>query len=200
MKKFVIPFLLTAVMVLGSGLVSTSVAQSQSADDTNKTITLTEYSDYECPACGYFYPIVKKLKAKYGEQIKLNLKFYPLNSHQFSALAARAAQAAKNQGKFHEMHNKLFENQDYWVRSSNPQSIFVNYAKDLDLDVNQFKKDLNSAETQKTVMEQKQEGREAGVNATPTFFIEGKMIDPLPQNFEQFDSIIQKYLSDQSNG
>jgi protein-disulfide isomerase len=124
------------------------------------------------------------------------MKYFPLNSHQYAALAARAAQAAKNQGKFYEMHSLLFENQKRWSGSGSPSSIFVSYARDLDLDVDKFKNDLNAAETQKIVMEQRQEGRNAGVNATPTFFIEGEKVDPLPRNFQEFDQLIQQYIEE----
>lgn len=191
MKKGVPVFLLATVFVLGMGVIHQTNAQSVSEKET---ITLTEYSDYQCPACGYFHPIVKKLKDKYANQLKVELKYYPLNSHQYAALAARAAQAAKNQGKFEEMHNMIFENQDRWSRSGSPTSQFVEYAREIGLDIDQFKNDLNAAETQKIVMEQKQEGRQAGVNATPTFFIEGQKVDPLPRNFQEFDQLIQQYL------
>lgn len=174
------------------GAINQMIAQDGSEETT---ITMTEYSDYQCPACGHFHPIVEKIKEKYGDQIQLELKHFPLNSHQYAALAARAAEAAKNQGKFKQMHNLIFENQQRWSSSGSPTSIFVNFAEEIDLDVEQFKNDLNAAETQKVVMEQKQEGRNAGVNATPTFFIDGQKVDPLPRNFQEFDQLIQQHLN-----
>lgn len=192
MKQISIIFLLLAVVGLFVGIAQQAAAQTT----PEKTITITEYSDYECPACAYYHPIVKKLKDKYGDRINLNLKFFPLSSHRFSALAARAAQAAKNQGKFMEMHSMIFENQKRWKQSPNPAFTFVDYAKKLNLDIEQFKDELNAAETQKTVMQQKQEGRRAGVRATPTFIIEGEQISSLPRTFEAFDKIVQKYLNE----
>lgn len=191
MNKLAVLFLLIATIIFGMGIGHTSTAQNNLGNDP---LTIVEYSDYQCPACGYFHPIVEKLKEKYGDQIEFNMKYFPLNSHQYAALAARAAQSAKNQGKFYEMHSLLFENQDRWSNSGSPTSIFVNYARELELDINEFKDDLNAAETQKVVMEQRNEGRAAGVNATPTFFIEGEKVDPLPRNFQQFDQLIQQYL------
>lgn len=179
-------------IVLLTGALNQTKAQSTAEKEA--VITITEYSDYQCPACGYFHPIVKKLKEKYGDQINLELKYFPLNSHRFAALAARAAQAAKNQGAFKEMHNLIFENQKRWSNSSNPAAIFVNFAEKLDLDMEQFREDLNSAETQKTVMEDKKEGKRQGVNSTPTFFIEGEKLTELPRTFEEFDQIVQKYI------
>lgn len=188
----------TIILLVAGVMLATAVQQSraQSADTNEAVITITEYSDYQCPACAYFHPIVKKLKDKYGDQIELELKYFPLNSHQYAALAARAAQAAKNQGKFKEMHNLLFENQKRWSSSRNPTSVFVEFARKLNLDIEQFKNELNSAETQKIVMEERQEGRQKGVNSTPTFFIDGEQLSDLPRTFEQFDQIIQRRLEE----
>ncbi len=193
MKKVSITCVLIAGLIFGMGAWSHTTAQENSSD---QPITIVEYSDYQCPACAYFHPIVEKLKDKYGDQLQVKMKYFPLNSHQYAALAARAAQAAKNQGKFYEMHSLLFENQKRWSGSGSPTSIFVSYARDLDLDIDKFKTDLNAAETQKIVMEQRQEGRNAGVNATPTFFIEGEKVDPLPRNFQEFDQLIQQYIEE----
>jgi len=193
MKKIAITCVLIAGLIFGMGTWNQATAQENSS---NQPITIVEYSDYQCPACAYFHPIVEKLKDKYSDQIQFKMKYFPLNSHRYAALAARAAQAAKNQGKFYEMHSLLFENQKRWSSSGSPTSIFVNYARELDLDIVQFKNDLNATETQKVVMEQRQEGRSAGVDATPTFFIEGEKVDPLPRNFQEFDQLVQQYIGE----
>lgn len=198
MKKIISICAVATVMILGMGSVSQLVAQDDSTEEP--TITITEYSDYQCPACAYFHPIIKKLEDKFGDQIELNLKYFPLNNHQFAALAARAAQAAKNQGKFQEMHNLIFENQKRWSQSSNPAPIFESYAKKIELDMEAFRNDLNSSETQKAVMKEKQEGVNKGVNSTPTFFIDGQKIDPLPRTYSQFEQIVQQFLDKKAKG
>ena len=170
------------------------VAQNQ--QESGAKVVLTEYSDYQCPACGYFHPIVEKLKQDYGDKLKVNYRYFPLNSHQFAALAARAAEAAGNQGKFKEMHDLLFENQQYWSRSGNPQPIFVDFARDLELDLAQFRNDLNAGDTQRAVMEQKREGERRGVNSTPTFFVNGDKLDSLPRSYESFRNIIESYMQE----
>jgi len=170
-------------------------AQSTSTDDPNKVV-ITEYSDYQCPACGYFHPIVEKLRQEMGDNVEINLRFFPLNSHRYAALAARAAQSARNQDKFHEMHSLLFENQKQWSTSSNPAMAIVNYAREIGLDINQFTDDLNAAETQETVMTQKEEGADMGVSSTPTFFIDGEEVDPLPKNYEEFKTLVEKRLQE----
>lgn len=195
MKKLsTIIFLIAGIMLVTR--VHHSKAQSNEQGNA-AVVTITEYSDYQCPACAYFHPIVEKLKDKYGDQIELELKFFPLNSHQYAALAARAAQAAKNQGKFKEMHNLLFEEQKRWSNSRNPASIFVEFARKLDLNMEQFKNEINAAETQKIVMEEREEGRQKGVNATPTFFIDGEQLNDLPRTFEEFDQVVQNHLEKQ---
>lgn len=173
--------------------VLTSFAQQ---GESGAKVIITEYSDYQCPACAYFFPIVNKLKHEYGNKLKVNYRYFPLNSHQYAALAARAAEAAHNQGKFKEMHDLLFQNQNYWVSSGNPQSLFIGYARDLGLDIEQFRDELNSAETQRTVMEQKKEGQDAGVNSTPSFFINGNKLAHLPRTYGDFKAIIESYMQE----
>ncbi len=197
MKRLSITFFLIAGFLMGLGAMQQTHAQRNTEQEA---ITITEYSDYQCPACAYYHPMVKKLKAQFGDRINIELKYYPLNSHQYAAVAARAAEAAKNQGKFLEMHNLLFEHQKQWSSSGNPTPMFVNFARELNMDIEQFKDELNAGKTQKVVMEEKQEGRRAGVNATPTFFIEGDKLDPLPRSYAQFEQAVQKYLNENEEG
>ncbi len=172
---------------------SDTEAQSSESSQTDKVV-LTEYSDYQCPACAYFHPIVQKIKKNMGDKVEVRLRYFPLNSHRYSALAARAAQAAKNQDKFAAMHNMLFSRQDQWTSAGNPTSAIVNFAREIGLDMNKFTEDLNAGETQKTVMQQRQEGLDKGVNATPTFFIDGQKVEPLPKTYEEFKTVIQKHM------
>lgn len=169
-------------------------ATAQESSDSAK-LTLTEYSDYQCPACAYFHPIVDSLKKTYGNELEVVYKDFPLNSHQFAALAARAAEAAKNQDKFLEMHNKIFENQRQWS-SGDAEARFVGYANEIGLDIEQFKQDLNAAETQKAVMEEKQEGVQMGVDSTPTFFINGEKLQQNPPSYEDFKALIDVYMKE----
>lgn len=169
---------------------------AQTTDDGKAPLVLVEYADFQCPTCATFYSIVQKLKDHYGDKLVVKFRYFPLNSHRYSMLAARAAQAAKNQGKFEAMEHLLFTNQQEWASSSNPQSIFIGYAKQIGLDTEQFKEELNAAETQKTVMEQKKEGVSRGVRATPTFFINGEKMTSLPRNYRQFKALLDLYLEE----
>lgn len=169
-------------------------ATAQEISSIKAKVTITEYSDYQCPACAYYHPIVDSLKKVYGDELEVEYKDFPLNSHQFAALAARAAEAAKKQGKFLEMHNILFENQQQWVSSGNPVVSIIGYARSLELDIEQFRSDLNAAETQQAVMEEKEEGVQAGVNSTPTFYINGEKIEQNPRTFDEFKVLVESYM------
>lgn len=190
--KLIMVGLLAAVVLVGCQN-SNDDSSFISPDETDKLV-ITEYSDYQCPACAYFHPFVKKIRENMGDKVVFNLRYFPLSSHRYSALAARAAQAAKNQGEFMKMHSMLFERQKKWSTASNPSTTFVDMARELDLDINQFMDELNAEETQKVVMEQREEGIERGVNSTPTFFIDGEKLTPLPKTFEEFKAAIQEHL------
>ncbi len=171
-------------------------SQTSEASQSEAKVVMTEYSDFQCPACAHYFPMVKKLKQAYGEKLKVEYRHFPLNSHQYAMLAARAAEAARNQGKFREMRGMLFEKQKQWSDSGNPQPMFVNYAKNLGLDTDQFQDDLNSAETQQAVMKQKNEGIERGVNSTPSFYINGEAVPTLPRNYDQFKALVDIYMNE----
>lgn len=191
--------LLSALFLVGCQNSDTE-AQSQNSDsDVANKVTIVEYSDYQCPACAYFHPMVDKLKQNFGDSVEVQLRYFPLNSHQYAALAARAAEAAKKQGKFYEMHSLLFENQQEWSQSGNATTSIINYAREIGLDMDQFSDDLNSGETQKVVMEQKQEGADRGVNSTPTFYIEGEEVDPMPRTYEEFAELVRTELEEKQN-
>jgi len=127
------------VILLACGLVIMgffNIATAQSGtEDESAAVNIVEYSDYQCPTCAYFHPIVEKIKSNFGTKVDVDYRYFPLNSHQYAALAARVAQAAKNQGKFKQMHDLLFENQKRWSNSGNPTPIFINYAREVGLDV-----------------------------------------------------------------
>src|SRR5699024_1453521 len=140
--------------------------------------------------------IVEKLKEHYGDQLVVKFRYFPLNSHRYSQLAARAAEAARNQGEFLGMKGLLFSNQNTWAGSSNPQAIFVDYAEQLGLNIQQFKDELKSAETQQTVMEQKKEGIARGVRGTPSFFVNGEKMIGLPRSYAEFKALLDIYLEE----
>ena len=139
----------------------------------NAPVTLVEYGDFECPYCGQAYPIVEEVKKIKGDELRIVFRNFPLSGvHPHAIHAAYAAEAAAKQGKFWEMHKLLFENQDALEDHE-----LIGYAKDLNLNIQLFKKDMDSDETAKVVEEDFMSGARSGVNGTPTFFINGERYD-----------------------
>ena len=160
----------------------------------NAVVKLVEYSDFQCPACGAYYPIVKQLMDEYGDKVKFTYKHFPLRRiHANADLAARAAEAAGVQGKFWEMHDMIFENQEKWSEAR-AQSIFVGYAKDLGLGADKFKKDLSSKEVKAKVQNDFEEGIALGVNSTPSFFLNGEKLSGI-KSYEEFKNIIENAIN-----
>lgn len=172
------------------GLLFSSTAFSQGSGESETRINIVKYSDYQCPACKYFVSIEEQLKEEYGAEISITTKHFPLNMHEYAQLASRVAEAAREQDKYQEMHDMIFAGQEQWARG-NAEAIFIGYAKSLDLDMEQFRNDMNSADMQRKVMADKREGLNLNVNSTPTFFINGTKLENNPRTFEQFKQLIE---------
>lgn len=157
-------------------------------------VVLVEYSDFQCPACKAYQPLVKQVLEKYKDKITFTYRYFPLPLHLNAVPSAHAAEAAGLQNKFWEMHDLLFQTQADWEGSKKPEEIFVKYAAKLKLDVEEFKKDVKSNETAKRVDEDKNSGAQYGVDSTPTFFLNGVKLDS-PQSLADFEKLIDAQLS-----
>src|SRR5271155_1250406 len=139
----------------------------------NAPVTLVEYGDYQCPYCGEAYPIVKALQERLGKQVRFVFRNFPLSEmHPHAEHAAEAAEAAGAQGKFWEMHDLLYENQDA-LDDENLQQ----YATVLGLDVPRFVREMSEHSHAARAREDFRSGVRSGVNGTPTFFINGMRHD-----------------------
>jgi protein-disulfide isomerase len=145
-------------------------------------VKLIEYGDYECPYCEEYFPIVKQVAALYNSQIYFQFRNMPLTQiHPNAFSGARAAEAASLQGKFWQMHDLLYENQNQWVGSSNPQSYFDIYAKQLGLNMTEFNSDFASTKVNNTIQADISAFSKTGQpEATPTFFLDGQHVTPQP--------------------
>jgi len=159
----------------------------------NAIIELVEYGDYECPFCGRAYPIVKKIQEKVGNRLKFIFRNFPLTKiHHHAKLAAVATEAAAIQGKFWEMHDIVFENQKLMNHYA-----LVNYARQVGLNLTQFENDLAKSELFEKVETDFVSGLRSGVNATPTFFINGEKYngsweeEPLGKYIEEQIALIE---------
>jgi protein-disulfide isomerase len=136
-------------------------------------VTLVEYGDYECPYCGMAYPIVKSLQRALGNTLRFAFRNFPLSdSHPHAEQAAEAAEAAGAQGKFWEMHDALYENQDRLDTED-----LMSYGEELGLDTTRLAQALEDGAYKARVREDFRGGVRSGVNGTPTFFINGSRYD-----------------------
>jgi len=159
----------------------------------NAKVTLVEFGDFECPACGAAYPIVTQLLQNYKGKINYVFREYPLPIHQNADLAANAAEAAGAQGKFFEMYNLLYSNQNTWGESNNAMDYFVKYAQELHLDVNKFKNDVQSKKYESVIQKDIADGNALGVQATPTFYINNQ-VQVGGLSYDDFSAKIQQAL------
>ncbi|MEO6508939.1 MAG: thioredoxin domain-containing protein [Patescibacteria group bacterium] len=155
---------------------------------------LTEYGDYQCPACGTFHQFIKGTIEK-DTKITNNITFvyrnYPLtNIHNHALEAAYAAEAAGIQGKYFEMGDKLYDTQAIWEKQKNVTSLFEGYAKDLKLDLEKFKADMKSSTVKNKVEKDSESGNKAQVNSTPSFYLDGAKVDVI--SLDQFKTLLDK--------
>lgn len=158
---------------------------------TTSKVTMIEYSDFQCPACGMYFPMVEKVVSENIEKVVFVYRHFPLTQHANAIPASKAAEAAGKQGKFWEMYEMIFTNQKNWEESTNAKVIFESYAKKLNLDMDKYSADLDSKEIMDKINNDQKSGIKAGVNSTPTFFINGKKINN-PQTNEQFKKLIEE--------
>ncbi len=135
-------------------------------------VTLIEFADFECPACGAAYPMLEEAYSKFKGNIRFVFKNFPLSAHPNARIAAQAGYAALQQHKFWEMHHVLFPNQE---RLSEPQ--LSEYARGLHLDMAVFAKDMASEAAKQRIADETKQGDDLGVDSTPTIYINGRHCD-----------------------
>ena len=185
--KFVISILVATVLVIGGGAYITSKKSSSTAEKivpdslaerlvredspvtgpADAKVTVVEFGDFQCPACGSVHPLLKEVKEKYKDSsVRFVFRHFPLSQHEHAFLASEASIEAASQGKFWEYHDTLFENQINLT-----QADLENYAKQLSLDENTFKEALSSSKHEDAVQRDITDGNALGVSGTPTIFI-----------------------------
>lgn len=155
--------------------------------DTAK-VTIVEWSDFQCPFCKRVNPTIDQLVKDYGDSLRVAFKHNPLPMHNRAMPAALAAEAAGKQGKFWEMHDKLFDN----GRDLSDENI-EGWAKELGMNVEQFKKDMADPALKKKILDQQSQGATLGARGTPAFFINGRFLSGA-QPVDAFKSIIDEEM------
>ena len=164
---------------------SASAATNHVEGENAKGVTLVEYGDFQCPACYSYYPTVKEVVDKYKADIHFQFRNFPLTQIHPNAFAgARAAEAASKQGKYWEMHDQLYQNQDPngkqgWVASSDPlNQYFTTLAKSAGVaNIDQFKTDYASSQVNSSINADIKAGQKLNVSSTPSFFLNGKKLE-----------------------
>lgn len=155
----------------------------------NSKVVLVEYSDFECPACAAFHPIIKDLLKAHPEVLFVS-RYFPLQGHKNGMTSALVVEAAGQQGKFWEMHDKVFETQKEWGgKNVADANLFREYAQELDLNMEQYVADMQSDAARARVQRDYDAGIKADVRGTPTFFLNGKQIE-MPGSFEAFSQML----------
>jgi protein-disulfide isomerase len=167
---------------------SLSIGDAPTRGPKDAKVTIVEFSDYQCPFCSQAEPLVDQVLQAYPKDVQRVYKQFPLTSiHQNALPASKAALAAGKQGKFWEMHAKLFEN-NRELSADN----YKKWAQELKLDVARFEKDMSSPEVQAQIDKDQQEARAADVTGTPTIFVNGKRLQQ--RSFEGFKAAVDGAL------
>jgi protein-disulfide isomerase len=143
----------------------------------NAPAQLEEFGDFECPPCGLLHPILQTMQKEFGARLRIIFREFPLvPNHQHALAAAHAAEAAGLQGKFWEMHDLIYEHQKDWHEAFDVRPIFEDYAKRIGIDVERYKKDLDSEVVDRRILLDGQRGHALGVKGTPTVFLNGREV------------------------
>jgi protein-disulfide isomerase len=140
-------------------------------------IQIIEYSDFQCPACGNAQPMLNALLQDHPGKIRLVYQHFPLDSHQWSRLVHQAAECAARQNRFWPYHDRLYQNQSGWSKSTeSPVEILIRYAKEEGLNLEAFGRCLQDPEAARKIREERMTGEGLGVRSTPSFFVNGEMV------------------------
>jgi protein-disulfide isomerase len=164
----------------GGGSVKPEVADSSKLVRENShkqgtgSVQMVEFGDYQCPSCGAAFPIIQRLQTEYAGKLQLVFRHFPLTQlHKNAMAAAFAAEAAGSQGKYFEMHEKLYSNQDKWSELPDPTESFVGYAREIGLDVEKFTNDLKNQTGKSAIEADQKDGTDLQIQGTPTIYING---------------------------
>ena len=167
----------------------------------NAKVSVIEYGDFECPACGAYFPIVQQLVANYSSTVLFVFRNFPLYQvHPDAGISAQAAEAAGLQGKYWQMNNLLYEKQNDWSATSPDQVVsqfFDGYAQSIGLNVNKFNQDISSSAVLNKIQTDVNGGNSAQIDHTPTFFVNLTQI-PNPASYSDFKATLDAALASSS--
>lgn len=142
----------------------------------NAPAQIEEFGDFECPPCALFHPILEQMEAEFGDKLRVTFRHFPLPNHRHALRAASAAEAAGMQGKFWEMHKLIYEHQSEWKGLFDAQTAFDGYAKEIGLNVERFKRDLEGSQVAQRIIADGKRAKSLGVGGTPTVYLNGREV------------------------
>jgi protein-disulfide isomerase len=175
-------------------------AQPPVESSTPSVVTLEEFGDYQCPPCAQLHPTLKEIKQQFGPNLNFVFRNLPLTIHKNALIAAQAAEAARVQNRFWEMHDLLYQNQDAWKDDKNPKARFVKYAGDLGLDTARFEQDLFSDQVRFRLQADLDAAARLGINGTPTILINGRQMKTEATNADGIRKGIELMMARQGQG
>ncbi len=165
----------------------------------NAKVIVVEYGDFQCPACKIYSALLKQTVEAYKGEVAVVFRHYPLvEIHNRAVISAKAVEAAGMQGKFFEMVDSIYEHQEEWTKSSDPEKLFSLYASVLKLDITKFEADMKLQVVEEKIAGQRLQAKKMNLSGTPSLFLNGKLIQ-LPQNGAEFQQIIEAELKNVSN-
>jgi protein-disulfide isomerase len=179
-------------------LAKTNAESAHIRGNPDAPVTLEEFGDFQCPPCGQFARFVQELLIEYDSRLRVVFRNFPLPAHAHAREAAQAAEAAGLQGKFWEMYDTLYREQSLWSNASNARELFESYAGTIGLDVDQFKKDMDSDKVRERIESDHALADSLGIKVTPTLFINNRPVDPKDKNPEGVRAEIDAALKEKS--
>ena len=170
--------------VAGTAVAQIDYSKGQKIGSESAKVKLVEFSDFQCPACKSAEPAIKQTLLKYPNDLQFIYRHFPLPQHDNAREAAYFAEAAGEQGKFWEMHDRIFETQSQWLDIGDSTEFFLGLARDLNLDEAKLQEVLEKNTFKSKIDSDVAEGRSLGVNSTPTFFVNGRKV-----NLRTFDDL-----------
>ena len=163
------------------------------SNPANSKATFVEFLDFECESCRAAFPVVEQLRQTYGDRVTFVVRYFPIPSHFNAERAARAVEAAAQQGQFEAMYKKMYETQTQWGEQQVPMDdLFRGFAQQLGLDMTKWDAAYSSPETLARIKADVADGEKLGVSGTPTFFLNGEKLQP--ESAEQLSQALEKAI------
>jgi protein-disulfide isomerase len=166
--------------------------------EANAPVVLEEFGDFECLPCSKVFAILETLEREYEKRMVVVFREHPLQMHHYALDAARAAEAAGLQGRFWEMHDTLYRNRGTWTRAPYIRPYLSDYARELQLDVDRFKEDIDGPPVARRILADQERGDSLAVDRTPIIYVNGEKVIPADLTENGIRAMIEKALAAKS--